>query len=82
MCLYSHPTHDLQLKYLKGGNEAYEVYEKPQQANFLNKLFKSQLIEQQFKHIRLQINNRIVLIFIDRTTFIQQYISPFIIHMQ
>jgi hypothetical protein len=26
---------------------------KPQQANCFNKLFKSQLIKQQFKHIRL-----------------------------
>jgi hypothetical protein len=63
-------THDLQLKYLKGENKAYEVYEKPRQANCFNKLFKSQLIKQQFKHTRLQINNRIVDTFIDRTTYI------------
>jgi hypothetical protein len=62
-------THDLQLKYLKGENKAYEVYEKPQQANCFNELFKSQLIKQQFKHTRLQVNNRIVDIFIDRTTY-------------
>jgi hypothetical protein len=37
----------------KGENKAHEVYEKPQQANYFNKLFKSQLIKQQFKHIRL-----------------------------
>jgi ABC-type branched-subunit amino acid transport system substrate-binding protein len=49
-------THDLQLKYHKGGNKVYEVYEKPQQANYFNKLFKSQLIKQQFKHIKLQVN--------------------------
>jgi hypothetical protein len=68
--LISSHTHDLQLKYLKGENKVYEVYEKAQQANFFNKLFKSQLIKQHFKHTRLQINNRIVDIFIDRTTCI------------
>jgi hypothetical protein len=40
MSLISSHTHDLQLKYLNGGNKAYEVYEKPQQANCFNKLFK------------------------------------------
>jgi hypothetical protein len=34
------------LKYPEGENKAYEVYEKPQQANFFIKLFKSQLIKQ------------------------------------
>jgi hypothetical protein len=70
MSLIPSHTHDLPLKYLKGKNKAYEVYEKPQQANCFNKLFKSQLIKQPFKHIRLQINNRIIDIFIDRTTCI------------
>jgi hypothetical protein len=46
MSLFPSHTHDIQLKYLKGENDAYEVYEKPQQANCLNKLFKSQLIKQ------------------------------------
>jgi hypothetical protein len=70
MSLFPSHTHDLQPKNLKGENKAYEVYEKYQQANYFNKLFKSQLIKQQFKHTRLQTNNRIVDIFIDRTTCI------------
>jgi hypothetical protein len=41
MSLFSSHTHDVQLKYLKGENKVYEVYEKPQQANYFNKLFKS-----------------------------------------
>jgi hypothetical protein len=41
------------LKYIQGEHKAHEVYEKPQQANCFNKLFKSQLIKQQFKHIRM-----------------------------
>jgi hypothetical protein len=53
----------------RGKNKAYEVYEKPHQANCFNKLFKSQLIKQQFKYTRLQVNNKIVDIFIDRTTY-------------
>jgi hypothetical protein len=36
----------------------------------LTNYLKSQLIKQQFKHIRLQVNNRIIDIFIDRTTCI------------
>jgi hypothetical protein len=45
MCLKSHPTVMIcKLKYLKGENKVYEVYEKPQQADYFNKLFKSQLI--------------------------------------
>jgi hypothetical protein len=67
MSLIPSHTHDLQLKYLKGETNAYEVYEKPQQTNCFNKLFKSQLIKQQFKHTRFQVNNRIIDIFIDRT---------------
>jgi hypothetical protein len=70
MSLIPSHTHDLQLKYLKGGNKAYEVDEKPEQANCIHKLFKSQLIKQQFKHTRLQINNRIIDIFIYRTNYI------------
>jgi hypothetical protein len=68
MSLITSHTHDLQLSTRRGENKAYEVYEKPQQVNCFNKLFKSQLIKQQFKHTKLQINNRIVDIFIDRTT--------------
>jgi hypothetical protein len=51
---YSHPTIMIfKLNYLKGKNKAYKVYEKSQQANYINKLFKSQLIKQQFKYTRL-----------------------------
>jgi hypothetical protein len=45
-------TDDLQLKYLKGENKVYEVYEKTQQVNCFNKLFKSQLIKQQFQETK------------------------------
>jgi hypothetical protein len=64
-------THGLHAQVPKRGeNKAHEVYEKTQQANFFNKLFKSELIKQQFKHIILQIYNRIVDIFIDKGTCI------------
>jgi hypothetical protein len=66
------PSHnqDLQSQIPGGGDKAHEVYEKPQQENCFNKLFKSQLIKQQFKHTTLQINNKIIDIFIYRTNCI------------
>jgi hypothetical protein len=54
MSLILSHTHGLHAQVPKGGGDkAHEVYEKPQQINCFNKLFKSQLIKQQFKHIRL-----------------------------
>jgi hypothetical protein len=57
MSLIPSHTHDLHLKCMKGENKAYEVYQKPQQANCFKKLFRSQLIKQKFKQTRLQTNN-------------------------
>jgi hypothetical protein len=54
MSLIPSHTHDLQAQLSeRGGDKAYEVYEKPRQANCFNKLFKSQLIKQHFKYTRL-----------------------------
>jgi hypothetical protein len=53
MSLIPSHTHGLHAQVPKKGKIKYEVYEKPLQANCFNKSFKSQLIKQQFKHIRL-----------------------------
>jgi hypothetical protein len=42
------------LNCLKGENKTYKVYEKTQEANGFNKLFKSKLIKQQFKYLTMK----------------------------